>query len=50
MTAAVVWLQPLWQTGQPAPEDATADETAPGPPKKKNKGNRKSRDKRRGRQ
>ena len=23
--------QPLWQTEQPAPEDATAAETAPGP-------------------
>ena len=38
--ASRVWLQPLWQTEQPAPEDATAAETAPGgeaPPKKPRK-------------
>ena len=40
-----VWLQPLWQTEQPAPEDATADETARGdeePPKKKKRGKPRS--------
>ena len=42
--ASRVWLQPLWQTGQPAPEDETADETARGgkePPHKKTRRSKK---------
>ena len=41
--ASRVWLQPLWQMGQPAPEDATVAETARDgeePLKKKKRGKR----------